>query len=306
MTLPNFLIVGAAKSGTSSLWLYLKQHPQIFMATTKEPNFFAFEGKKLPPESGAADCQTLYNLLYRYSIVDILPYQNLFKNCQQAKAIGEASVRYLYSTEAAANIKKYLPDVKMIAILRNPVDRLYSHYLMMKHYYQLEPLSLLEAIEQEQARINNNWGWDWHYVQIGMYAQQINQYLQLFAPEQIKIILYDDFCQNPAKVYQDICRYLEVNCTFLPDFNQKLKQGYWSNKSSLGRWLYNSTTFSQLRSNLKQILPNLVYESANNYLQKVYGISKPSMSATTRQYLQSIFQEDIIELQDYLGYHLPW
>jgi hypothetical protein len=177
---------------------------------------------------------------------------------------------------------------------------------MMKHYYQLEPLSLLEAIEQEQARINNNWGWDWHYVQIGMYAQQINQYLQLFAPEQIKIILYDDFCQNPAKVYQDICRYLEVNCTFLPDFNQKLKQGYWSNKSSLGRWLYNSTTFSQLRSNLKQILPNLVYESANNYLQKVYGISKPSMSATTRQYLQSIFQEDIIELQDYLGYHLPW
>jgi len=123
MTLPTFLIIGAAKSGTTSLWHYLRQHPQIFLTRHKEPNFFILEGLELPPFSGPAAPEILYKKIYKYSVTDIDSYRTLFQEVSQEKAIGEASVPYLYFPQAADRIKKYIPDVKMIVVLRNPIDR---------------------------------------------------------------------------------------------------------------------------------------------------------------------------------------
>ena len=123
MIMPNFLIVGAAKAGTTALHEYLQQHPQIYMTPTKETNFFAFEGVELNFQ-GKGD-----EALKEFSITDLATYQAQFAGIQEETAIGEACPSYLYVPEAATKIKKYIPQVRLIIILRNPVERAYANFL---------------------------------------------------------------------------------------------------------------------------------------------------------------------------------
>ena len=116
MTLPNFLIIGSAKGGTSSLHYYLRQHPQIFMPDLKEPRFFALEGETL-------NFQNPDSAINHDSVTNLREYKNLFANAINEIGIGEASPLYLYSEKAVRRIKHYVPDAKLIVILRNPVDR---------------------------------------------------------------------------------------------------------------------------------------------------------------------------------------
>ena len=121
MVLPNFLIIGAAKSGTTSLYSYLNQHPQVYFSPFKEPRFFALEGKEV-------NYQGPSQVVNQKAINTIDEYEKLFAGVTDEVAIGEASTLYLYSPEAPAKIKQYIPQVKLIAILRNPIDRAYSGY----------------------------------------------------------------------------------------------------------------------------------------------------------------------------------
>ncbi len=296
MALPNFLIIGAAKSGTTSLANYLKQHPQVFIApSNKEPNFFIVEGLELPPFSGPADSATLYEKIYKYSVTDVDSYRSLFQEVSHEKAIGEASVPYLYFPQAAERIKKYIPDVRMLVVLRNPIDRLYSHYLMVREKYLLEPLELAQAIAQEEERIRNNWGWDWHYVSMGMYYNQLKLYLDLFDREQIKVFLYEDFCLDPVGVVQAIYRHIGVDDTFVPDISKRNKVSYASRSLMLNRLLNSS---NRLGSDLKRLLPKTLYKRFIFYSNRWNSIPVPPMASDIRERLKALFREDIIKLQD--------
>src|SRR3712207_6354190 len=137
MTMPNFLIIGAMKSGTTALYYYLEQHPEIYMSPVKEPNFFSSQ-----EQENAAD-----------AVTDIGTYQHLFRGVSGEKAIGEASHSYLYEPGAAAEIRRYLPEAKLIAILRNPIDRAYSHFLHMVRS-GTEPLDdFAQALQEEVVGI---------------------------------------------------------------------------------------------------------------------------------------------------------
>jgi len=125
MPLPNFLIIGAAKSGTSSLHRYLMEHPQIFMSPVKEPNFFALEGQQVDFSRPAMVEKILPKLA-----TDMDAYQTLSQDVRREQAIGEASSWYLHSTRAPARIRHHIPDAKLIAILRNPAQRADSAYRM--------------------------------------------------------------------------------------------------------------------------------------------------------------------------------
>ena len=113
MRLPNFLIIGAAKSGTSSVFAYLGQHPQVFASPSKEPNYFALADQRVA-FTGPGD-----EIINQASITDVRQYQALFRTAKSASAVGEASTLYLYSPAAAAAIRRHIPDVRIIAILRD-------------------------------------------------------------------------------------------------------------------------------------------------------------------------------------------
>ena len=200
---PNFFIVGAGKSGTTSLWVYLTQHPEVYMhPTIKEPSFFC-------NLCGCCDYNT---------------YLRLFADVQDEKAIGEASHAYLTSPESAAWIQKVYPEAKIIIILRNPIDRAYSLYNWMiregyEWIYPFEKALIAEKdrIADEYFKYNNpHYFYNYLYFNSGLYAEQINRYLKLFPRKQILVMLFEDLKTNPVGTTQQVYKFLGVDSDFIP------------------------------------------------------------------------------------------
>jgi hypothetical protein len=121
MRLPNFLLIGAPKAATTSLAQYLGQHPEVFMAVPKEPHFLAFD-RAPPAYRGPGTDPDWFNIS---TITNPGHYRRLFAGAGGAKALGEASTAYLYLESTVEGIRRHVPDIRMIAVLRNPVDRAY-------------------------------------------------------------------------------------------------------------------------------------------------------------------------------------
>lgn len=288
--MPNFLILGAAKSGTTALYHYLKQHPEIYLSPIKETEFFAFEGEKLNFQ-GPKD-------LPRLSITTLADYQAQFKDVGDETAIGEASPVYLYSSKAPERIHDYLPDAKLIVILRNPIERAYSQFLMFIRDGR-EPLQdFIEAVDEEETRIAQNWAWGWHYLRLGLYHQQLKRYFKLYPQEQIKIYLYEELKSNSAGVLKDIFNYLEVDDTFIPNTSVKHNISGIPQNKFLQSWLYEKNIIKKV---IKPFLPEKLRKEIFIKLKKKQKLRKPELSSEVRQQLLPFFREDVLRLQELIG-----
>lgn len=284
MAMPNFLIIGAMKSGTTALYYYLEQHPQIFMSPVKEPNFFCYE------ERENSDSK---------AITRIEAYQNLFKNVSDEKAIGEASHCYLYNPKAVARIQNYLPDAKFIAILRNPVDRAYSHFL---HTVRdgTEPLTdFAQALREEKTGVHQNRDC-LDYVGRGRYYEQLKRYFDAFGREQVKVYLYEDLSNTPVDTLQDAFRFLGVDDSFVPDVSLRRNVSGFSKYKTLDEFLRRP---SPVKDALKMYLPARLrwpLSKAFDYL-KTRNLSEPAaMQSEVRRQLVGVYREDILKVQELL------
>jgi hypothetical protein len=212
--LPNFLILGAAKAGTTALYHYLNQHPQIYMTPLKETNFFALEGQPLN-FSGPGDD----DYVNRMSITTLDAYKEQFDGVRDEIAVGEASPLYLYDERAARNIYRYVPDAKLIIILRNPIDRAYSAFLHLVRDGREEFADFGTALQREDERIRAGWEHLWHLKQMGLYYEQVKRYYDLFPREQIKTYLYYDFRTQPQVVLQELYGFFGVDETHVTDMS---------------------------------------------------------------------------------------
>ncbi|PIG94472.1 sulfotransferase [Gloeocapsopsis sp. IPPAS B-1203] len=287
MTMPNFLVVGAAKAGTTALYYYLKQHPQIYMSPEKEPKFFALEGDKLDFR-GPGDRENIC----KSAITDIETYRQLFQGVTNEIAIGEASPLYLYSPKAAERIKKYIPDAKLIAILRNPIERAYSGYIMHVREGRETAKDFAEALQQEETRIRNNWGWG-HYVNVGFYHTQLKRYLELFDREQIRVYLYEDLKTDPIKLVQDIFKFLGVDDTFVPDTSLKYNVAGVPKNDAIKTLIKN---FSSIKPAMNLLVP----DKLRHYLRSKIYEKPPTLSKEIHQNLIEVYREDILSLQKFL------
>jgi hypothetical protein len=287
--LPNFVIFGAAKAGTTSLYKYVEQHPDVYMSSFKEPGFFAFEGEK-PTFNGPGAQQWVD----RWVVTDLSSYQSLFDDYQGQKAIGEASPYYLYYSRAAERIHHYVPDMKLIAILRNPVDRAFSNYAWAVRDRAESIMDFAEALQLEESRIKDNWGPKWHYKLKGFYFAQLQPYFAKFQPEQIKICLYENFVADPIAIVQDIFAFLDLDATFVPDMSKK------HNISQIPRnqmWHQFLDKPNPIKSLIKPFLPQQFRQNLKqNAKQK--NLFKPELEPTIRYQLIAEYREDILKLQD--------
>jgi len=299
---PNFFLIGAAKCGTTSVAKYLDQHPEVFVSKPKEPNFFAFEPSSKPACRGPVDEEQLYQLLLKYSVTSPAAYRELFAPVQEERAVGEASVRYLYETDTAKRIAEHAPAAKLIVLLRDPVDRLHSHYHMNVRQH-IEPKSLVGALDAEAARVEQGWGWDWHYLRVGKYAEQLQRFYDCFDSSQLLVLFHADLQQRPAEAMRVIFEHLEVSLDFKPNFSNRAMVGYTPRWRLLRKLIREE---SLMKTCAKQILPTRFRKSLVNWSESKNRQAIPASPPVLRQQLNDRFASDSQQLADLLGRHLPW
>ena len=232
-TLPSFFIVGAPKSGTTSLYHYLDQHPEIFMSPIKEPNYFATE---IRAENVADDLRErvdkdllelqgylrgpMHEKRFGGLVSEWTDYLRLFQNARAEKALGEASVCYLWSKTAAAQIHSKIPQAKIILILRDPSEVAFSLYLQSVSQGLIRR-SFRETIEACLRNKSEKFSLLYPFLELGLYYEQVKRFLQLFPRQNILILFYEEYRRQQAEALAEIFRFLDVEKAFRPNTSER-------------------------------------------------------------------------------------
>jgi len=290
--LPNFLIVGTAKCGTTSVYRYLKQHPRVFLSAHKEPMFLVSEVYEKLSKNDPR-----YHISEEHTVFTLDNYKKLFENVTDEIAIGEASTPYLYHHRySIPRIKELLGDVKIIIFLRNPVDRAYSAY---KHFVKetSDKDSFEQFLEKEEERVRENWDILTFPKGLGFYYNQVKAFQDNFS--QVRTYLLDDLHAHPDETLKDIYNFLDVDPFYMSDTNTEHNKSDISGNRFLGSILSGDNILKDIaRPVLKALLPEGGTARLASYLKNK---NKKKMKPKTRKYLIELFREDILKLQKLLG-----
>ena len=282
---PNFIIAGVARCGTTSLFHYLKQHPEIGMTKVKEPKYFSSIDLSLP-QKGVGD-----DTVSSKVVTDKLRYDELFKGLENLKAIGEASSDCFYYHKAVIpRIKEKLGDIKIIICLRNPVERAFSAYNNLVRDSR-EQLSFSQGLDAEEDRIDKDWDWMWHYKNGGSYAEALAHYKKEFT--NVKVVFFDDLESDPQKVLNELFLFLEVSTDVSVDFSTKYSHS-GKPKSRLISLLTSrkNPIIFWVRETALKIIPRKYLEKAASKM-----FEKATIDTETLKHLKFFFKEDILNLQ---------
>jgi len=283
--LPNFIVIGAAKAGTTALYWYLAEHPAVFMSPVKETNYFAYgldsAGRLL---YGDPD-------VHRFPIKSLSEYEGLFVEAGHAGAVGEASPIYLECPQAAGRIRALLPGARIICSLRQPVDRAYSDYQMYlrRRGRRLNPARDLKATS-DWARPDSRW------MQLGRYHEQLVRYFEAFPRSHIHVSLLDDLKRNPLELTQDVYRFLQIDPAFVPDFETRHAIG----GVPASPMLEGIFTSSALRTAVGPWLPKLGATWVRRLRARTMR-QAPLLPAALRTELTRHFRDDIARTSDLIG-----
>lgn len=282
---PNFFIVGAPKCGTTAMYSYLQQHPDIFMPKRKEPHYFGTGSVRLPID-----------------ITDRDEYLALFDDATDEKRIGEATVWYLFSKDTAQAIYEFNPDAKIIIMLRNPIEMVYALYHQVLYAGGETILSFESALDAVEDRRNGKRipiiARRWHtlcYTDIVKFGEQVERYLQYFKRDQVHVILFDDFKADTAGEFRRTLEFLEVDADFEIPHHRV-------NPSKRIRFYWFHFAYSYMAKLGMLYLPRPVWHLFNRYVIRVlrglnsYEASRPAMPEHVRARLRTEFTPDIERL----------
>lgn len=298
MIWPNFFIVGAQNSGTTSLYAYLKQHPDVFMPALKEPHYFA----QIMPSHEQRYLRTI--------IRDEAAYLRLFRKAKGYNAIGEASPSYLWETNAPLRIHDAVPHAKIIILLRDPVERAYSHYLMDVREGR-QDVSFREALQRDWKQSKKGWSVSQLYVELGLYAEQVRRYLDIFGSQQVLILLFDELTNsalNGKSVVANVLQFLGLSIAPLHQIDTHFAEnGFaaarwpWARRMAGANWVRRAGQLLvpiSLGSN--HTIKRMVYQ---RYFVK--AVPKPAMDEVAGEWLRSIYHPDLRALEAIVGRPLP-
>ena len=302
--IPNFFIVGAPKAGTTSLYAYLDQHPQVYMSAIKEPNFFAEEIREVnfAPQARRAiarDGNSLRQFLsgpmrakrFGGIVTDWEDYRSLFSNAGDELALGEASVCYLWSPTAAERIASSIPDAKILVMLRDPAERAFSQYL---HGLSTGDIrwSFREHIRRNVRHHTGQFCVHYPFLEFGLYSGQLCRYLRKFG-RNVWVGFHQDFEDRPLETYRDICRFLGIHQEFSPGMDRRHLESDVPRLTSIG-WLKRTRAWRATAP----LTPSRIRVLMRRMLLHPPGISR--MAPADRNYLVDYYREDIHRLADLL------
>jgi len=269
---PNFFIVGAAKAGTTSLYAWLRQHPQVYMSPVKEPHYFSRD--------------LVENV--RFVIRKERDYLKLFRRAAGYKAIGEASASYLpFGRIVAERIKAAVPHARILIILRDPVERCFADYLMHVRTGR-EPRSFYEALVKSPLS----------KVYIQRYAQPVSDYLGIFGKENVLVLMFEDLKSNPRGLLKQVAQFLDIDEE--PMMQVKLAV---ENPGGVPRSALSRVVITVRRKIPVQALP--IPKELKLLLKRILLAPRPPLDPRAVEYLRPIFEADLRDLEKVLGRSLP-
>jgi sulfotransferase family protein len=297
---PDFFIVGAPKCGTTAMDDYLRQHPEVFMAVEKESHFFA-------PD--------FYGPQSRFRKEE--DYLSLFQSACDEKVVGESSVGYLYSEMAAAGIKAFNPDARIIIMLRNPVEMIYAYHseLLFQGFEEIENFE--EALALESQRKQGLCLPKARYVakpllcyrELGKFGSYLERFFSLFGRRNVHVIIFDEFKRDTARVYCATCAFLGVSTDFQPNWRPSasvINSNRRTRSLSLSRYLRKQQR-GAVRY-VKAIVPRTLRRSIARQLWSfnIKYEARPPMSLELKQRLSAEFAPDVERLSQMLGHDLTF
>ena len=266
--LPDFVVIGAAKTGTTSLYHYLGQHPEIFMCSLKEVNYFAYEG-----EVGEQFPVTSWEL-----------YCALFDASAGARVVGESSPACLGCPAAAERIRARLPAAKLVASLRDPVERAFSGYSMrVRQGHERRPVE--EAFGAGEVHVLG-----------GFYYERLRRYFERFDREQIRVVLFEDLVSDARGACRELFGFLGVDPGFAPDTSVE------HNPGGLPRWrrIHDWLDHSEPSRGLRRLAPPALRRWVRRLRDATLG-PPPPVPPELRQWLVGLYREDTEKLEGLLG-----
>lgn len=297
------------KAGTTSLYNYLSEHPQVYLSPIKEPHYFCKDVNMTDFSSGYR--RTILRDYSRYlserprkrvhsaHIRELSEYRKLYTGVHSERAIGEFSNSYLYSTIAAKEIRKFNPNSKIIMILRNPIDRAYSHYWMdIRIGIETESFERIVALESKLQ--SAKWGRDRCYLHLGLYHDQVQRYFDEFDKNMILVLLYDDFKNDVEQLLKEIYRFLQVEQDHFPENLSAVNKATVPRLRAINHLLF--------KANIKNIAAQVVPQKWRRPLYSIfYSANTVAMQDRTRKMLVDYFEKDISKLARLIGKDLsPW
>lgn len=277
---PDFLVIGAYKSGTSALRFALRQHPAVFIPRKKEPNYFAFADGAAADHPAAAG-----------SVVVEDDYLNLFDSADPDLVVGEVSPAYMANPQACPRIAATVPDVRLIAVLRNPVERAYSDYLMYRRDGQENCERFGDALDRQDERYARG-DPTGYYVRTGFYAAQLRPYFEKFRREQIHVLLHEELCSDTHRALATIYRFLGVDPSFSPPALDAVNvSGVPATRTATALL----EARRRLRGVLRPVLPEAVRQLANRAVERT--LHRPEIDHADRARLIELYRSDIGELE---------
>lgn len=309
--LPTFIVVGANKGGTTSIYHYLKQHKEVYLSPVKEPHYFSkdidinlfkreFAHNKLQDidKYVSGDMKDEFHAAF---IRDIEQYKKLFSRVREEKAIGELSTSYLYSKVAAHEIKELLPSCKIIICLRNPLERAYSHYRMNLWTGNSNEFDFYKALVDDYNHTPKVWGNAHLYTEIGLYYEQVKRYLDIFGKENVKIIFTEDMKKNTQQVVKELYEFIGVDNTFVPDTSTMYNEVFTPKYKNI-TWFLNK---SGIRPLMKRLSPQILKKFFVKIFYKGKG-EKGEIPENAKQFLQDKFTDDVNKLSLLLNKDLSY
>jgi len=287
--LPNFLIAGATRSGTTSLYYYLKQHPEIGFPSLKEPRYFSSLNLELP-QRGPGD-----ETVDRKLILNFEEYKRLFEPLKKFKMVGEASSEYLTDANfTAGKIREIIGDIPIIVILRNPVQRAYSAYNNLRRDGR-ETETFRRALELEEARRSDNWDVMWAYKYVGLYCEQVKKYMETFS--RVKVLIFEEFVLDPGKHLGDLFEFLGVQKDVQIDTGTAYSySGVPKNRLVAAISGRQQRVSYLLRAIALKLIPRRYLEMVSTHL-----FSKDEMPEDIERYLYEYYEKDVAALECLLG-----
>jgi len=282
---PNLFLVGAPKAGTTTLYNYLSNTPEIFASRKKEPNYFCIN---IIPDN-----------YFIKPIRDKSKYLKLFEKATDEKFIVEGSVAYLSDPDAPKLIYKVSPNSKIIISLRDPTERVFSEYLMFVRlgHFKLsfsEQLQLELAHEADKSRPNLG-------LFHGFYSEHVRRYLDTFGQDQVKIIIFEEFVKDTKNVFEDILKFLGINST-MKNFKEKSYNPYSVAQGLMAKQILRSTALSKIANKVMSTeQKSLLIEK---FLTKKQP--KPKITENDREILVNYYRNDVSKLEKLLGRRISW